>query len=446
MNPATRSPSPVAWLTYLYLLLLLMLGGGGTPAPLSELACQIIAALTLVCWVGLGGPKTIAEQRKLAWVTGLIAVLPVAQLIPLPPAVWHALPGRELQAEALTLIGRDSAWQPLSIAPFRTLEALLSLLPPLVAMLLVGSLSTTERHGLLKVIAGFALVSLAIGAGQIASGGDGWLHFYGPAEPGVVFGFQANRNAQVDVLLIGSLAAMAAGHDQAKRSLAAAALVGAIALLLLLGAALTQSRTGIALVSVLLAWFTLLQPWRLAADSRVRKTPVILASGLVLAGLLAAVWQSRAFGRIMARFEFGGEYRPDIWRDTIFAIGQFWPLGSGIGTFTRAIGPAERLEAIGPTLLNRAHNDYLELLLEAGLPGALAGLAIGWLVLVAVRQSLRQNSPVPLAQAVFAGGTISLIALHSLVDYPLRSMALAGLAGLAAALILAPANSGIRST
>ncbi len=445
MNPAMRPYSPVAWLTYAYILLLLILGGGGSPAPLAELACQFIAALTLVCWVALGGAATITGQRKLAWVAGLVVAIAAAQLIPLPPPVWHALPGRDLLADTLALIDRSDAWHPVSIAPQRTLEALLSLLPPLLAMLLVSSLSAVERLGLLKVIAGFALLSLAIGAGQVASGGSPRFHFYGGAEPGVLYGFQANRNAQVDVLLIGLLATIAAWHDRARTALGAAGMVAAIFLVLLLGVTLTRSRTGIALVPLLFTWLALLQPWRIPTGSPVRKTPVILLSGLVLAGLFTAVLQSRAFERVIARFDFSEEYRPEIWRDTVFAIGQYWPLGSGIGTFTRAIGPAERLETIGIALPNRAHNEFLELLLEAGLPGAMAWLAAAWLVLAALWLSLRKGSPVPLPQAVFAGGTLTFVTLHSLVDYPLRSMALAGLIGVAAALVLAPPRSGTLS-
>ena len=406
MNPPMRPYSPVAWLTYAYLMLLLVLGGGGSPAPLAELACQVIAALTLVCWVGLGGATANAGPRQITMVAGLIVAIAAAQLIPLPPSVWHALPGRDLLADTLNLIDRGDAWHPVSIAPQRSLEALLSLLPPLLAMLLVSSLSAIERLGLLKVIAGFALLSLAIGAGQVASGSSPRFHFYGGAEPGVLYGFQANRNAQVDVLLIGLLAAAAAWHDRARTSLGAAGMLAAIILLLLLGVILTRSRTGIALVPLLFAWLALLQPWRIPAGSPVRKAPAFLVLGLVLAGLVTAVLQSRAFERVIARFNFAGEYRPEIWRDTVFAIGQYWPLGSGIGTFTRAIGPAERLEVIDTALPNRAHNEFLELLLEAGLPGAFAWLAAAWLVLAALRLSLRKASPVPLPQAVFAGGTL----------------------------------------
>lgn len=434
--------SALAWLASAYLLLLLMLGGGGSPAPLSELACQLLAALTLVAWVWLGGPSKLQGQRVIWWVTVPIIAIPAIQLIPLPPAAWQALPGRDLLKEALALVGSANRWHPVSIAPQRTLEALLSLLPPLMAMILAASLSLPERRDLLKVIAGFALASIAVGAAQLASGGSGPLFFYNGPSPGVLYGFQANRNAQVDVLLIGLLAAVAAWHAPARTSRGAAGMLGAAVLLILLGAALTGSRAGIALVPLVIGCCLLLQPWRLPATSPVRRPGVLLLSGLALGGMVLAVWQSRNFTQVIDRFDFAGEYRPDIWRDTLFAIGQHWPVGSGMGTFTRIIGPAERLEAIGPTLPNRAHNDYLELLLEAGAAGAFIWLAIIVVVLAAAWRALKDGSVVAKPQAVFATGTLAIVILHSLVDYPLRSMALAGLVGVAAAFVLAPPKVG----
>lgn len=430
-----------AWLTSAYLVLVLVLGGGGSPAPLPELACQILAALTLVAWVWLGGAAALAGQRAVLWVAGLVVAVPAIQLIPMPPSAWQALPGRELMGEALGLVGAADQWRPLSVAPQRTLEALLSLAPPLLALMMAASLTLTERQALLKVIACFALLSIAVGAGQLASGGSGSFHFYAGPEPGVLYGFQANRNAQVDVLLIGLLAAVAAWHARSRTSRGAAGMLGAVMVLILLGAALTGSRAGIALVPLVIGW-CLLQPWRLPPDSPVRKPWVILLSGLALGVLVVVVAASRSFERIAARFDFSGEYRPDIWRDTLFAIGQHWPAGSGMGTFTRIIGPAERLETIGPVLLNRAHNEYLELLAEAGLPGAIAWLAILALVLFAAWRAIRPGSPIPLPQAVFAAGTLTIVILHSLVDYPLRSMALAALVGVAAAFVLAPPKVG----
>lgn len=430
--------SPRAWLACGYILLLLIGGGGGSPAPLAELFCKGLAAITVCLWLWLDGPAAIRGTPAPLWVAGLILLVPLAQLVPLPPSLWHGLPGRDLLRENLALVGADRTWRPLSIAPQRTLDGVLALFPPLLAMLLTASLNGPGRQAMLKTIAMFSLVSVCIGAGQMSLAGNGALHFYAGSDPGVPAGFQANRNAQVDILLIGLLALVAAWHRQASEDRAAMIALIAAVLLLLLGAFLTGSRTGIALSPLVLGWcLVLMRRDRLPASPLFRPRNLAVAAVMAL-GLAIAAWPSRAIQVVWQRFSLTGEYRPEIWRDTLFAIAQYWPFGSGLGTFTRAIGPAERLEMLGPLLPNRAHSEYLELLLEGGLPIALAWAAAALLLIAALLRAQGVTTGPPRDQAVFAGGTTSVIALHALVDYPFRSIALAALAAVAAALVLSP--------
>jgi O-antigen ligase len=97
---------------------------------------------------------------------------------------------------------------------------------------------------------------------------------------------------------------------------------------------------------------------------------------------------------------------------------------------------AERLEALQPAVTNRAHNDYLELAIEAGVPGLLVLAAV---VVILARQAigqLRDRSPQLRGQAIFATATFTIVALHSQVDYPMRSIALACLAAASAGLLV----------
>ena len=49
---------------------------------------------------------------------------------------------------------------------------------------------------------------------------------------------------------------------------------------------------------------------------------------------------------------------------------QAWlPWGSGLGTFPWVYAPMEPLAAMGPTFAERAHNDLLQIAIEAGIPG-----------------------------------------------------------------------------
>lgn len=417
--------------------LLLAFGGGGSPAPFSELLCQLFAAAALAAWAFAAEDSARRDWRLVA-VAGLIAIPPALQLIPLPPALWHTLPGREAMRASLDLIGLGESWRAMSIDPATTLASLLSLFPPLLVMIMAARLAAPQRRLMIWVVAGMALLSVLVGAAQIAGGGSGFLSFYGSSD-GILYGFQANRNAEVDVLLIGLLA-LAAGWASLRDLHGAPPswLFAGLGAVLLLGAVLTGSRTGIALaLPVLGTVAAIVRPPRpAAAKSTARRLLLAIAALLVPIALAAALWRNAAIGRVAARFQIEGEFRPELWRDSLYAIAQNWPFGSGLGTFYPAFVPAERLEVIDNLLPNRAHNEFLELALEGGLPMLLCWLGAALLVGFALWRALRSDHGAPREQALLALGILSVTLLHSLVDYPFRSMALASLIGLGAGMAL----------
>lgn len=418
--------------------LLLAFGGGGSPAPFSELLCQLFAAAALAAWAFAAEGSTARRDWRLVAVAGLIAVPPALQLIPLPPALWHALPGREAMRAALDLVGLGESWRAMSIDPARTLASLLSLLPPLLVMIMAARLAAPQRRLMIWVVAGMALLSVLVGAAQLAGGDSGFLSFYGSRD-GILYGFQANRNAEVDVLLIGLLA-LAAGWASLRdmRGTPPFWLFAGLGAVLLLGAVLTASRAGIALaVPALGTAAAIIRPPRLAAVKFTARRLLLAIGGAFGTGLLVLVLsRNAAIGKVVARFQFGGEFRPELWRDSLYAIGQNWPFGSGLGTFYPAFVPAERLEVIDNLLPNRAHNEFLELALEGGLPMLLCWLGAALLVGFALWRALRSDHGAPREQALLTLGILSVTLLHSLVDYPFRSMALASLIGLGAGMAL----------
>jgi O-antigen ligase len=209
---------------------------------------------------------------------------------------------------------------------------------------------------------------------------------------------------------------------------------------MVLGLVMAGSRAGIALLPLVLIFqYLIMQPgarihWGKAG-----------ASALVAAGLSAAAYfalrDNRAIAAIIGRFDFTGEFRPELWRDSLYALGRFWPVGSGQGTFVPVIMAAERLEVVDPTLPNRAHNDYLEFVLEAGLPGAMVLAVLSVIVLYLAWRALRHPPAGSRTQTLFALGTLAVLGLHSLVDYPLRSMALAAVVATAVGLLIPPRQS-----
>jgi O-antigen ligase len=134
------------------------------------------------------------------------------------------------------------------------------------------------------------------------------------------------------------------------------------------------------------------------------------------------------------------EGRISLLPDVIFTLKQFWPWGSGLGTFVPVYQANENLDLLQPLWVNHAHNDLLEWLLETGLPGAV--LLVATLTALAWRifGLLRRRTATDPAPALAGTAILTLLLFHSLVDYPLRTRALAAVAALAIAFICSAAQ------
>lgn len=430
------------WLPAGVLGLALVLGGGGSPAPLPELALQIaVAALALAWWWLQPRPVFTGIARPALVIGGVLLVLPLVQLVPLSPLLWQALPGRGNARDALDLVGSAQDWRPLSLSPQRTLAALLAVIPAVIMLVMA---STADRHGrarLIATIAVGALATMVLGAAQISGGPDSALRLYGA---GTTFleGFQANHNSTADVLLLGLIAATAWIRESAlgkgrlpNRRGVVLCLGLAVTLLLGLGVVLTASRMGIALLPVAaFANVLLLRPW-LVWSGRTLAAGLAIAAVTGLVGVLA-LSRDDMLGRVGARFAITGEQRPDLWADSLSAARDYFPAGVGMGNFVPALLAGERLEVVQAAVPNRAHNDYLELLVEAGLAG-IAALSIVAAALGRTLWQARRNLPTgSRALAVVGGMSLLVLALHSLVDYPLRSMSIALAAAACAGIVM----------
>lgn len=431
----------------LTLLLSALVLGGSALAPRMELALQIAFALAAIALIvdqrlrGSPWPKISGA----AWaVAGLVLVLPVAQLIPLPPSIWHSLPGREIAREALALVGGENRWMPWSMTPDRTFASLLAMLPPIALFLLATTLSPAWRRRAFVLVFGMGLITAVLGTLQLAAGETGDWRLYGETHLLYVTGFFANRNATADLLLIAILALTARWAGGATRPGMMQGL-GAIAMGLMLVAtlALTGSRMGIALLlPVIVMAAMIIGSTRSQHGSFI--WPMAIFGSLALAGLLGAVAvQLPAFQPIVSRFLFDGDNRWMLWEDTRIAIEGVWPMGSGIGSFQPMFLASQQLEFVDPSMPISAHNDWLEFTLEAGLAGwaVLAALLLilawecwrGWPRAVQARNAAVARR----AEMLFGLGALGVIGAHSLVDYPLRTMALACLAAFAAAMVFA---------
>lgn len=415
------------------------LGGGGSPSPLPEVLLQVSTALVVACWLHRHPRALASVPAGPWWIAGLVTALHLMQLVPLPPNIWHALPGRSAQVAALELIQAEQSWRPLSLSPARTLASLLCALSALALLLLTTTLSNAARWRLIGIVAIAGGITLLLGAAQIKGEVGNPLRFYNPAQVWLT-GFFANRNSAADLFLVALVASAAIAwrfRPLAPSLWSFVAVLVAIDLAVLVGLFLTGSRSGIALAPmVLIAQLVILLRGN-------RPHASALSIGIAFAAFFATMFfvalrNSQAVAVMVARFTHEREFRPELWRDAMFALQQYWPFGTGQGTIVPVLIAAERLEVVDPTLPNRAHNDFLELAIEGGIPGLVVLALIGVILFRAALGSWRTARADGRAQIMFSATTLVILAAHSLVDYPLRSMALAGLAAAAAGLLFPP--------
>ncbi len=261
--------------------------------------------------------------------------------------------------------------------------------------------------------------------------------------PGVLFGFFANRNT-TGIFLVCSLLMLTSLSPRKMFSLAWQVKIGA-AVVLATGVVLTQSRTGIVLLAIPLALAVI----RLIVlgiaqrqQSNQRGNTVLHAAlgaalaGIVVAGGMATFVSGSRVDTVLARFEKTQERRPSIWEDSRYAAGRYWPAGAGMGTFDEVFQQDESLEYVSERRAGRAHNDYLEVAIEAG---ALAiALVAAWALWVAFAAWRAITTP-QRWPALAGAGMLMAIALQSLLDYPLRNQAMLCIAAFAVVL-LAPVS------
>lgn len=439
------------------LVVSVVLGGGGSTNPAMEVLLEALFATALFAVAAITLTKRL-DWPPTPWPAWLIVatllLLPIVQLIPLPPSVWHAMPGREPMRAALALVGQQDSWRPLSLVPNRTLASLLATIPPAALVLIAAGLPIQRRRSLLLVTALLTLASVLLGALQLSSGNSGGWSLYPEHHIGFLVGFQANRNAQADVLQIGILALVAYGAssaDDGPRRAIVPWIVGLLSTVIAIAVLLTGSRAGIALLP-LTVLFVAVIAWPILRNKKRSRPARLILFAAPLGGLaLLALGGSGILGRIASRFAFVTDARQDLWVDAVYAARQVWPAGGGIGSFVPLLLSAERLEVVDQSMPVRAHNDWLEWLLEGGLPGivmlaTMIGILV-WLVVRRVRVLVREKRSIVVAsQTMFGLGTLLLIAAHSFVDYPLRSMSLAALAALAAAMLIDPPGAAMQKS
>lgn len=424
----------------LYLILCLLLGGASAAGALANGFLQILAIgliLVLLWWAP--AERLSPPARTLIWLTLFAAGIGVLTLIPLPAGLWSGLPFRERVAEGFRLIGSPLPAIPLTLAPSATVSSLLSLLPPIGIFLMAVRLGHSERRFLAVVTIVLACLSIVFGAFQLVGGENTPLRLYEVTNRGKPVGFFANSNHLVTLVLcaiplVGFLASRSKHRGGSRRGANTLLMLSiAIAVFLMVGIAISGSLAGYGLI-LPAALFGFLVYKRASGPLRM---PWLIGGGvlallfvvLAVAGPLNDQSLSDKRGSAISRAVFAER--------TIDAIGDSFPVGTGLGTFQAIYRTYDDPQRNDRSYTNHAHNDYLELALELGIAGVLLVLLfIGWWLRRSVNVWFNDFEGAGLARA--ASGVIFIVLLHSLVDYPARTSAIAAVVALACAFLVVP--------
>ncbi|MEP6945222.1 MAG: O-antigen ligase family protein [Acidobacteriota bacterium] len=113
--------------------------------------------------------------------------------------------------------------------------------------------------------------------------------------------------------------------------------------------------------------------------------------------------------------------RSHIWLVTTKVIAANLPLGAGFGAFGQAYTPYDNFN--GLERVEQAHNDYLQVLADAGIVGVLIGGMFLFLIFSEARKNLNVTNAYRRGVAVGAIGGIFAVLVHSLFDFVLHTTA-----------------------
>lgn len=436
--------NPVFLLTSVALVAALLFGGGTRQALASDIIPQVLA-LPLLAVLIPRLRETFAKQPVPILLLGALLLLPILQLIPLPPFLWNLLPGRADVHEILKVTGGEGLWRPISLLPAATERAIWALLPPIAIFLGIASLDQKSREQLVLMAVAIAIISVFVATMQTYGASQSTLYFYAITSVGRGVGFFANPNHQAAFLyMLMPLAAAVLSNKQLRLPVHPLILLTCVCAAMALGLSLTGSRSALILGIFALAYVVWTVKKALPALGKFQ----MLWLGGGIAVLLTPLALGMGLLTILRRFDetdVAEDARWMIAANTWRMIKSYFPFGGGVGTFEQVYPLNERYGDLISPIINRAHNDLLEFLYEGGIASAILLVVFaGWFVGTIL--SRRRE-----ADKLFSAGLLSilLLCIHSLWDYPLRTAGCSVIFALACALLLpaaAPYASPTRRT
>lgn len=409
-----------------------VLAYGGTEPPYFSLVQVLLLGLSVFLLLG-DRPRGHSSPRVPVVVPLLLVGLVVLQLVPLPTSVIQLL--REAGPDPSRAYSTT-----ISMAPHETLSHLLLLLTYLAAFYLTLRICR-QREGIRRLVLVLVVLAALESFYGLVQYLTGWEEIVTPLKRislGAATGTYINRNHFAGLLaLILPFAFVLAFYESSK---AQQERPGGLArvrdffirrefhklifwpfLVVILFTALVFSRSRTGILAGLVSLLTLIA--LVVSSSKHRKTWLVLAAVSLFAVSLMVIWIGLEpvifrFEQLEEELAFTGQGRLAVWRDTLHLIRQHPWLGSGFGTFPISYTAVQT--AYPSKFVNHAHNDYLELASDLGLPGALLFFASLCYLLGRVTRSFRAGPEgFPRAVALGCAGSVVVLLLISLTDFNL---------------------------
>lgn len=426
LRASFRFRPSLSWVLLCVLLCTLWIAGGASRADaLGQVAVRAVAILVMIVAILFGARPSFGSAKAVWALLGTSIALAVAQIIPLPPELWSMLPGRAMLLEAASASGQAQPWRPSSIVPGATVNAAASLIIPAATLLLVTSLKEQERLRVPGLM--LCLIAAATMIGLMQFSGAGFENPLINETPGMVSGTFANRNHFALFSAIGCLLVPVWMFLDGRRARWRAPVGLGLVLLFSLTILATGSRAGIVLGALALAIGLVLA--REGIKKELSRFPawvypalIVAVVGVIFLLVAVSVAADRAVSFDRAFTVDQGTDMRSRGLSTVWAmIRAYFPVGSGLGSFDPIFRMHEPFALLKPTYFNHAHNDLLEVLLDAGLPGLLLLLgATLWWVTSSLR-AWRGGRGARTGMPKLGSATLLLIVIASGFDYPART-------------------------
>jgi O-antigen ligase len=393
-----------------------------------------------------------ADERLLDW--WLIALLAAGlfQVLPLPASVVRALsPNASAFHEAYRLdsVTGRGFWDAISIDRAASWYAL-ALMASAVLVFWVAR-DVLRHRGLRLMVRSIAWLGLGIAIFAVVqrATSKGLIYWrFKPLHPGAQpLGPMVNKNDMATWLLlalplsVGYLMMRVEARRTTRLSRAIDTrllwlLAAAAAMILLLF--LSLSRSGLLGLAAAAIGALILTHARIR-----RRTGSLLTVYGVLAVAAIAAWVN--LSAIVARFDVtdgaNGIGRLAVWRDSAGVVRDFWPVGTGLGTYVTAMRVYQQHDRT--FYYNHAHNDYLQLATDGGLLLAIPAVAaLITFARLARRRLASDRSPVFWVRAGAISSMIA-VAVQSVWDTGLRVPANAVLCAVVAAIAVHPPTGSV---